>query len=96
VQNQPVDKSAVDSPRTPSEPRRNVSRREADGSLPAYAWPGGYPLYHLSSHGYVYCAGCASQEHADPRITHAEINDEDVDLYCDGCGALIASAYGER
>lgn len=68
--------------------------RLSDGTFPTHAWPGGYPLYYLSDDGQVWCPECANLENAEPEITHYEVNYEDPELYCDGCGALIESAYG--
>lgn len=76
------------------EDSREWARRDADGQLEYYAWPGGYPLYYYSSEGY-YCPDCASQTDADPKIAGADINYEDPDLVCDGCGRRIESAYAE-
>jgi hypothetical protein len=66
-----------------------------DGKLPAYAWPGGYPLYYLSREGDTFCPDCANQADAEPEIVYYETNWEDEDLFCDGCAAQIHSAYGD-
>ena len=34
------------------------------GKLPAYAWPGGYPLYYLCADGGILCPQCANKEPA--------------------------------
>lgn len=68
-----------------------------------WAWPGGYPIYHLCADSGVLCPKCAndniemtSDPDANPdwRVTHASINYEDKDLYCDHCSKPIESAYG--
>lgn len=67
--------------------------RDTDGKLPTYAWPGGYPLVYYSDDGHEYCPDCASQVDAEPPITHVDINWEEPDLTCCGCGAAIEAAY---
>lgn len=34
--------------------------RNDDGTLPAFAWPGGYPIYYLFADGEVCCPDCAN------------------------------------
>lgn len=67
-----------------------------DGRYPAYAWPGGYPIYYVDAGNNVLCPDCANREdeYADP-VTDSDVNYEDEGLYCDDCGAKIESAYGE-
>ena len=74
-----------------------------------YAWPGGYPLYAVMRDGAVYCHDCAKDRaakiirdtmsppswHADDVLAGVDVNYEDNDLMCDGCNALIESAYGD-
>lgn len=69
--------------------------RDADGTLPAYAWPGGYPLVYHSSDGSVFCPDCANQTDAEPPITGALIHWEGQPEVCSGCGKEIESAYGD-
>lgn len=68
----------------------------------AYAWPGGYPLYHICGDNGILCNKCANRNLKltlgdDPQwqIIHSEINYEDNDLICDNCYSKIESAYGE-
>ena len=82
--------------------------RDENGNLPAYAWPGGYPLYYLCTDNGILCSRCANTEsavreaerhHDCPdydqwRIVAAEVNWEDDSLICDICGQSIESAYG--
>lgn len=73
--------------------------RNADGSFPAYAWPGGYPLYYLAIEEImpslaVVCPDCASLEDSEVFLS-MDINWEDDSLYCDNCGDRIQSAYAE-
>jgi hypothetical protein len=80
--------------------------RNDDGKLPAFAWPGGYPIFYLCSDGGVLCPACANGENgseaneandtpSDWRLVAADVHYEGADLICDHCGALIESAYGD-
>lgn len=69
--------------------------RTDDGQLSAYAWPGGYPLAYYAEDAGPYCPECANQEDAEPPIVAAEVNWEDSEMHCDGCGKRIPAAYGE-
>jgi len=68
----------------------------ADDHLPAYAWPGGYPLFYMDEENNVLCPRCAFKDKDDEYriITDYEINWEDSTLYCEECNDLIESAYG--
>ena len=73
----------------------------------AYAWPGGYPLYFVTSDGAALSFDAAKQNrryilqaiaHRNDRtwrIVGVDINWEDDTLYCDDTGARIPSAYGD-
>ena len=77
-----------------------------------YAWPGGYPMYGVMQDGECLCKGCTDEnkklviENTDCklsdctdtswRMTSAEINYEDSDLYCCNCGKKIETAYNEE
>lgn len=74
-----------------------------------YAWPGGYPVYFVTSDGAALSFAAAKAEakqiiwairNGDTRggwhVAGADINWEDSDLTCDHTGARIESAYGER
>ena len=67
-----------------------------DGKLPAYAWPGGYPLYYVTEQANVLCPEHANVENEfdDELITNGDVNWEDADLYC-AHGHRIESAYAE-
>ena len=39
-----------------------LPQRNSDGTFPAYAWPGGYPMLYLDGHNEVLCATCATME----------------------------------
>jgi hypothetical protein len=73
----------------------------------AYAWPGGYPMFFITSDGAALCFGCAKKEawriirsirerqNDGWRVERCDINYEDRDRYCDHCSERIESAYGE-
>jgi len=72
-----------------------------------YAWPGGYPLYFVTSDGAALSFEAAEQNAGDIeysiremvydgwKVVAAEINWEDGELYCDHTGERIESAYSE-
>jgi len=68
-----------------------------------YAWPGGYPRYAVTDDGGCLCVNCVRTErtaidHAIPGdgwfLLSLAINWEST-LYCDHCGDVIESAYGD-
>lgn len=73
-----------------------------------YAWPGGYPLYFITSDGAALSFGAAREERRNIlesilhqlndgwRVVAMDINHEDQDLYCSHSGEKIQSAYGEE
>jgi hypothetical protein len=77
--------------------------RFKDGTLHAYAFPGGYPLIYLDGECGVLCPECANRvesegiDHWDvdhlPRFY--DVNWEDAECYCDQCGQRIEPAYEE-
>lgn len=80
--------------------------RAASEVLPAYGWPGGYPMayYPMGNHdltGDVLCADCARKELHDDRTARLvaqcedsyEGNDSYDHLTCDQCNAVIAEAW---
>lgn len=79
-------------------------QRDDDGTYPAYAWPGGYPLIYLMDDGEVLCPHCANDT-SNPihegggadgwRIDAQEIHWEGGPLFCAHCNRTIESAYGE-
>jgi len=79
--------------------------RQDDGTLPSYAWPGGYPIYYLTKDCGVLCPDCANGKHGseaheandDPqwRLVACDVHWEGEPLTCDHCNAEIESAYGE-
>jgi hypothetical protein len=72
-----------------------------------YAWPGGYPLYLITSDGAALHFDCARANYRsiswsirnqcrDGWLVEAcDINYENPELYCDHCSEPIESAYGD-
>jgi hypothetical protein len=81
-----------------------------DGTYPAFAWPGGYPIYYLAADNGCFCPDCANGKNGslcqfptlDPecpddrqwRIVGQDVHWEGEPIICDNCGAAIESAYG--
>lgn len=70
-------------------------RKENNGKLPAWAWPGGYPLYYLDEEDNVLCPKCANKTGYCADVVAYNMNWEDGGLYCDDCSQRIESAYAE-
>ena len=72
---------------------------ENNGSLPAYAWPGGYAVHYLDKHGSVLCAQCATKDLLDPDTDDKPVADdvywEGPTVQCKGCNVDMESAYGD-
>lgn len=77
---------------------------EKSGELPAYGWPGGYPIYYFAGEGgrrgdiAVVCPKCASGHGylgSDDKIIDYAVNYEDPELFCEACNKRIESAYAE-
>ena len=66
------------------------------GQLPAFVWPGGYPLYYMNTWSEILCPDCANNQdnHQDPMVIVSDVHWEGEPLICNCCGALIESAYG--
>ena len=72
-----------------------------------YAWPGGYPVYFVTSDGGVLAHSTVKAEFLNIvsavrdrrndgwRVVAADINWEDTNLVDDHTGELIESAYGD-
>jgi hypothetical protein len=67
--------------------------------LPAFAFPGGYPVLYIVENGQsIVCADCAKKIGSDPddeMVTAIDIFYEGPPAFCDECNAEIASAYGD-
>ncbi len=73
-----------------------------------YAWPGGYPMYLVTSDGAALCPKCCKAEYRQIvysikhnlqdgwKVEGYDINWEDPNLYCDHCSKRIESAYAEE
>lgn len=81
---------------------KNLPERLENGNLPAYAWPGGYPIFYLAKDNGVLCPECANafkpeRDNADQlEPIAADVNYEDSALYCEHCNKRIESAYAEE
>ena len=67
--------------------------RLEDGSLPAYAWPGGYQMFYLDEGNCVLCPDCANKDGYADEVVAYDINWEDDNLYCDDCSKQIEASY---
>ncbi len=84
-----------------------VKRCYSKGKAIAYAWPGGYPVYYVTTDGGALCPKCMTAERAQIvrstverqhdgwALEGSDINWEDSQLYCDHCSKRIESAYAE-
>jgi len=80
----------------------HLPEKTSDGKYPAYAWPGGYPMYYLTSKGAVLCPTCANDpDTVDPAggetLVAADVYWEGPlrSFVCEGCDRAIESAYGD-
>lgn len=79
--------------------------RDPDGTLPAYAWPGGYQIVYFTQDGGTLCPNCAngkngseaSEASDDPqwRLIACDLYQEGPTIQCDHCNADIESDYGD-
>ena len=73
--------------------------RMSDNTLPPYAFPGGYPIFYITTQGAILCPDCANEEDQDPDVRDDDpilayiVNYEDPELICDNCNAWIECAY---
>ena len=83
----------------------------SDETLPAYAWPGGYPMVYITENGLTICPKCANDADTSDPVVAGDVYWEGPDMTCeDGsqCGSLsdggpspswsagvIESAYGD-
>ena len=69
---------------------------------PAWAWPGGYPIYYVTKDAGILCPRCANEhlfltldeDDAQWFIVAQYLNYEDDHLFCDHCGEQVEAAYG--
>jgi hypothetical protein len=64
-----------------------------NGTLPSYAWPGGYPIIYLDKDNNTLCPECANK--VIDEIVEWDIYYEGPDMPCEECGVMIKSAYGD-
>jgi hypothetical protein len=72
--------------------------RDSTGKYPAFAWPGGYPMFYLTKSNAVLCPKCANtndEEFEGDEITACDVNWEDGEMHCDNCNKRIESAYAD-
>lgn len=75
--------------------------RNSDGTLPSYAWPGGYPVLYLDGHNETLCATCATkaanelEEDDRDRPVAYFVHYEGPSEFCAACNAEVESAYGD-
>lgn len=69
-----------------------------------YTWPGGYPMFAVTTDGGCLCKACCKTESRSIGSTYGTdgwaiaglaVNWEDPSLWCDHCGERIESAYAE-
>ena len=71
----------------------NKMREDNNGTLPAYAWPGGYPIMYMDEReSALFCPECADKEEG---ISNSFIVWEGGPETCDECGKEIECAYPE-
>ena len=70
-----------------------------------YAWPGGYPLFLITSDGAALCTDCGKKEYRNIvwaihnnvsdgwKVEAIDVNWENNELHCDHCNKHIESAY---
>jgi hypothetical protein len=77
--------------------RKLAELRESmpDGTLPAYAWPGGYPIVYYTEEGLTVCPVCANDPDTSDPVADADIYYEGPPIVCDDKGEMIESAYGD-
>lgn len=64
------------------------------GELPAYAWPGGYPIVYFCRDGEEICPTCANSGDENLEIVGYDVFYEGAPMVC-ACGAEVESAYGD-
>jgi hypothetical protein len=75
--------------------------RQSDGKLPAFAWPGGYPIVYMARDNGILCPACANaynQERDNPDQLEPVaffVHYEGPTEQCENCSATIESAYGD-
>lgn len=75
--------------------------RDSNGELPAYAWPGGYPIVYFAADMGALCPKCAN-DYTEGRDTeeqlkpvYADVHYEGASIQCENCNVMIESTYGD-
>lgn len=74
---------------------------DSSNQLPAFAWPGGYPIIYLDRENSTLCASCATKSYLDtdevPQFKPVayDVYYEGPTIQCDQCNVDIESAYGD-
>ena len=71
--------------------------RDSKGNLPAFAWPGGYPVVYIAKDNGILCPKCANDytpEREQLESVAYFVHYEGPTEQCEHCNALIDSAYG--
>lgn len=53
------------------------TRDEKDGTFPAYAWPGGYPMFYVTADNSVLCPACANKENGSEAFVSGDPQPDD-------------------
>ncbi len=91
--------------------RRSLKLEVNREPLPAFAWPGGYPLFYVFTDGGVICPACLNNNidqideanrtgrgcnsHGGWAVDGVDANYEDEDMVCDHCHKPIPAAYAD-
>lgn len=91
--------------------RKSLGLPVSRDPLPAFAWPGGYPIFYVFTDGGVICPDCANRNideideanrggynrnsHGGWAVDAMDVNYEDTDLICDHCHKSIPAAYAD-
>lgn len=66
-----------------------------DGSLPAFVWPGGYPMLYITVEGLIVCPDCANKADVSDPVRDGDVHWEGDPEVCEDCGKLVQPAYPE-
>lgn len=70
-------------------------RRENDGRLPSFSWPGAYPFVYLDGEHNLLCPACANMPGFESPVVDYFIHWDGAPVRCDHCYTEIESACGE-
>jgi hypothetical protein len=85
-----------------------ITALNGSDNAPAYAWPGGYPIFYLCADGETLCPVCVNREirlvleatlapgtDTQWEVEAVDVNWEDDFMQCAHCNKFIDSAYGD-